>query len=315
MLYLNNIPIELRKFPNGEIVCNIEDVLDKWMKEVCHVGKFTYYLTFNCYPSDLNDNVSLSDLIMQLLLVVNAIKNHSFYQLNKNICAIDLYIPMLPYSRQDRWMGDGTSVSNKVFIELLNNLKLNNIFTNDIHSDSSRVLFDSGVLCENTQSKCFLDMIDRNNDLFELFDSILFKMFNITNNEQIVFISPDSGAYKKVFDVAQDVSRKYNINVDVVTAQKHRDLKTGQINSTEIELSHIFKDKNVQSKIHFFIIDDLCDGGKTFIELSKAIDANLSNIEANYTKNLFVTHGLFTKGREVVERHFDKVYAYNDLLN
>ena len=243
MLYLNNIPIELKKFPNGEIVCNIEDVLDKWLKEVCHVGKVTYYLTFNCYPSDLNENVSLSDMIMQLLLVVNAIKNHSFYQSNKNICAIDLYIPMLPYSRQDRWMGDGTSVSNKVFIELLNNLKLNNIFTNDIHSDSSRVLFDSGVLCENTQSKCFLDMIDRNNDLFEL--------FNIMKNEQIVFISPDSGAYKKVFDVAKDVSRKYNINVDVVTAQKHRDLKTGQINRTEIELSHVFKNKNVQSKIHF----------------------------------------------------------------
>ena len=50
MLYLNNIPIELKKFPNGEIVCNIEDVLDKWLKEVCHVGKVTYYLTFNCYP-------------------------------------------------------------------------------------------------------------------------------------------------------------------------------------------------------------------------------------------------------------------------
>ena len=309
MLYLNNIPIELKKFPNGEIVCNIENVLDKWLKEVCHVGKFTYYLTFNCYPSDLNENVSLSDMIMQLLLVVNAIKNHSFYQSHKNICAIDLYIPMLPYSRQDRWMGDGTSVSNKVFIDLLNSLKLNNIFTNDIHSDSSRVLFDSGVLCENTQSQCFLDMISKTPTLSKIFNS----------NEKIVFISPDSGAYKKVFDVATIISNTYKMDVELVTAQKYRDLETGQINSTVIDLSHLSQYMDTQIKddakyqFHLFIIDDLCDGGKTFIELSKAIDNNLDNAKCKYTKNLFITHGLFTKGREVVEQHFDNVYAYNEL--
>lgn len=212
---------------------------------------------------------------------------------------------MLPYARQDRWMGDGTSIANKVFIDLLNNLKLDGIFTNDIHSDSSRVLFDDGVLMERTQAECFLDAIRHTPTLSKLFKS----------KEKIVFISPDSGAYKKVFDVAAIVSKAYNMDIEIITAQKHRDLKTGKINSTAIDLSHLATPASNldETNLHLFVIDDLCDGGRTFIELSKAIDVSLNNTKCKYEKNLFITHGLFTKGKEIVEQHFDNVYAYNEL--
>ena len=322
MLYLNKRLIELKKFPNGEVICDIENVLNEWYKDRCSFksddGKFIYELKLDCYPSDLNNTstghdvadsttASISDMIIQLLLVVNAIKNDSFYKLNKDCCLIYLDIPMLPYARQDRWMGDGTSIANKVFIDLLNNLKLDGILTNDIHSDSSRVLFDDGVLIERTQAECFLDAIRHTYTLSKLFKS----------NEKIVFISPDSGAYKKVFDVAAIVSKQYNMDIEIVTAQKHRDLKTGQINSTTIDLSHLatsHSNKKENQKFHLFVIDDLCDGGKTFIELSKAIDVSLNSVKGEYTKNLFITHGLFTKGKKIVEQHFDNVYAYNDLF-
>ena len=324
MLYLNKRLIELKKFPNGEVICDIEDVLNEWYKDRCSFksddGKFIYELKLDCYPSDLNNTstghdvaastsvaASLSDMIIQLLLVVNAIKNDSFYKLNKDCCLIYLDIPMLPYARQDRWMGDGTSIANKVFIDLLNNLKLDGILTNDIHSDSSRVLFDDGVLIERTQAECFLDAIRHTYTLSKLFKS----------NEKIVFISPDSGAYKKVFGVAAIVSKQYNMDIEIVTAQKHRDLKTGKINSTAIDLSHLatsHSNAKENPKFHLFVIDDLCDGGRTFIELSKAIDVSLNSVKGGYTKNLFITHGLFTKGRKVVEQHFDNVYAYNDLF-
>ena len=313
MLYLNNYLIELKKFPNGEVICDIEDVLNELYKDKCSFknnnDEFIYDLKLDCYPSDLN-GTSLSDTIIQLLLVVNAIKNDSFYKLNKDCCLIYLDIPMLPYARQDRWMGDGTSIANKVFIDLLNNLKLDGIFTNDIHSDSSRVLFDDGVLIERAQAECFLDMINHTYTLSKLFKS----------KEKIVFISPDSGAYKKVFDVAAIVSKAYNMDIEIITAQKHRDLKTGKINSTAIDLSHLATptpasnlEKLDETNLHLFVIDDLCDGGRTFIELSKAIDVSLSNTKCKYEKNLFITHGLFTKGKEIVEQHFDNVYAYNEL--
>lgn len=323
MLYLNNHLIELKKFPNGEVICDIEDVLNELYKDICSFKnndeKFIYELKLDCYPSNLNNTstghgvaastaASLSDIIIQLLLVVNAIKNDSFYKSNKDCCLIYLDIPMLPYARQDRWMGDGTSIANKVFIDLLNNLKLDGILTNDIHSDSSRVLFDDGVLIERTQAECFLDAIRHTYTLSKLFKS----------NEKIVFISPDSGAYKKVFDVAAIVSKQYNMDIEIVTAQKHRDLKTGKINSTAIDLSHLVATPHSNTKenlrFHLFVIDDLCDGGRTFIELSKAIDVSLDSVKGGYTKNLFITHGLFTKGRKAVEQHFDNVYAYNDLF-
>lgn len=56
------------------------------------------------------------------------------------------------------------------------------------------------------------------------------------------------------------------------------------------------------------------NGGRTFIELSKAIDVSLDSVKGEYTKNLFISHGLFTKGKKVVEQHFDNIYAYNDLF-
>jgi ribose-phosphate pyrophosphokinase len=51
--------------------------------------------------------------------------------------------------------------------------------------------------------------------------------------------------------------------------------------------------------IHCFVVDDICDGGATFIELAK----HLSN-PASLT--LCVTHGIFSKG---VERLFDAGYT------
>ena len=109
------------------------------------------------------------------------------------------------------------------------------------------------------------------------------------------------------------------MDIEIVTAQKHRDLKTGQINSTAIDLSHLamptsYSNTKENPKFHLFVIDDLCDGGRTFIELSKAIDVSLNSVKGEYTKTLFITHGLFTKGRELVEKHFNNVYAYNDLF-
>jgi ribose-phosphate pyrophosphokinase len=62
-----------------------------------------------------------------------------------------------------------------------------------------------------------------------------------------------------------------------------------------------------QSTGDILIIDDLCDGGKTFIE------------EAKYLKKLFpdkklylqVTHAIFSKGINVVADHFERIFCTN----
>lgn len=57
-----------------------------------------------------------------------------------------------------------------------------------------------------------------------------------------------------------------------------------------------------------WIVDDLCDGGATFISAADVIFDRFEYEELN----LFVTHGLFSKGKEELSRHFDNVVAHFD---
>jgi hypothetical protein len=55
------------------------------------------------------------------------------------------------------------------------------------------------------------------------------------------------------------------------------------------------------------IVDDICDGGATFISASKYLKEFLPNTELK----LFIYHGLFTKGIDHVARHFDEIICTN----
>ncbi len=57
-----------------------------------------------------------------------------------------------------------------------------------------------------------------------------------------------------------------------------------------------------------WVVDDLCDGGATFISAADVIFDRFEYEELN----LFVTHGLFSKGKEELNRHFENVVAYFD---
>jgi ribose-phosphate pyrophosphokinase len=55
------------------------------------------------------------------------------------------------------------------------------------------------------------------------------------------------------------------------------------------------------------IIDDICDGGKTFLELGK----KLKELGAKSVL-LHVTHGIFSKGRDAMFPYVDVVTAKYD---
>ena len=84
---------------------------------------------------------------------------------------------------------------------------------------------------------------------------------------------------------------------------KQRDVSTGEIVATTID-----KDA-VMCYDTFFVVDDICDGGRTFIELGKAIRDTKSNAKLV----LCVTHGIFSKGKEVLKPMFDEILCINDL--
>ena len=122
-----------------------------------------------------------------------------------------------------------------------------------------------------------------------------------TDYSKMRLISPDAGALKKVYDVAESIGYKE----EIVIASKHRDVKTGKITHTDVPISVHDADKD------FFILDDIIDGGRTFIEIAKALR------EKNATGKILLvaTHGIFSAGLKPLNEHFDGIYTTNSYID
>jgi ribose-phosphate pyrophosphokinase len=183
-------------------------------------------------------------------------------------------MPYCAYSRQDRVCNEGESFSLKVFSKLLNSLNIDRIQTWDNHSDVSSALLDN---CTNIPVN-------------ELLTSL--PALSITYD---FFISPDAGANKKV----QACSKQFNI--PMLRADKIRDTATGRISDTII-----YATPEQLNNSHVLIIDDLCDGGKTFTELANAIHS----ISPTCKVDLYITHGFFSKGIEpLIESGINHIFT------
>jgi ribose-phosphate pyrophosphokinase len=191
---------------------------------------------------------------------------------------------------------------------------------------SDRVFTDDGIHyirdivapIINSQNYKMVRVLDPHSDVIqaciknfkELQTSFRIKSFQsfLTDNQKtisdILFVIPDSGAKKKFFtlDIYQYIKR-IGGDINIVSADKMRDIKTGNIISTVINIPEEYKNKDI------FIIDDICDGGRTFIELANKIKEN----GHQGTMNLMVTHGIFSKGIDIVAEYFDNIYTTNSI--
>ena len=215
-----------------------------------------------------------NDIIM-LLLTVNAVRNIKFDTV------IDLIIPYFPYARQDRIANPGEALSVKVMANLINSLELNSVTIYDPHSDVTTALLNNCIVL--SQLGIFVNS----------------GLLNTVQGKNLTLVSPDAGAEKKIFAIAKAL-QKSQYNVDIVCAEKVRDTLTGNISGTKIHGD--VNNKNV------IIVDDICDGGRTFTELAKVLKEN--GAQDIY---LSITHGIFSQGLEVFEEHFKNIYCANIL--
>ena len=175
--------------------------------------------------------------------------------LGRNFNEITLHMPYLPYARQDKPISNESTFALQSFARLLNALELDEVTTSDVHSNIPEYVI------KNFYSYTPRIPIDLTLDK--------------TKSDVICF--PDNGAklrYKR------DLSY---LNKIYVHGEKTRDQKTGHI--TKYELFGDVQDRDV------LIVDDICDGGMTFILLAK----ELYNGGAK-TVNLYTTHGIYSKG-------------------
>ncbi|USH04356.1 ribose-phosphate diphosphokinase [Grimontia kaedaensis] len=212
---------------------------------------------------------SSSDL-MKLLMTTDAIKRATF-----DAVPIELTLPYFPYARQDRVCVEGEALGAAVMASLINQQGFAKVTLWDVHSDVST------ALVERVNNVSQAEIFTKCEALVELM-----------NSDEVILVSPDAGASKKT----QKLAEIFDGRPSVIQAQKVRDLKTGEIVKTVIE-------GNVEGK-SVLIADDICDGGRTFIELAKVLkSAGADKV------SLFVTHGIFSNGMAVFDGFIDEVYT------
>lgn len=189
--------------------------------------------------------------------------------------AIRLTIPYLPYARQDRVCNAGEALSIRVLADIINAQKYYSVEVWDAHSDVSVALIDR---CTNRPPEDFLSDFEGR--------------FNKANT---ILVAPDAGSIKKVSSIGK------KLNMPFVRADKTRAI-TGEITGTVVYSDHIDgKD--------FLIVDDICDGGRTFIALAEQLRPL-----TNGRVLLYVTHGIFSYGTAVFDGIIDTVLVANSFV-
>lgn len=213
------------------------------------------------------------DDLMKLLLLEDAVEGVIAEE-----TSIHLILPYLPYGRADRRFVSGDCHGARVFEYLLSPY-FNSIWTLDKHNLTSPL----GV--RNVPPT---DIIYRAASDF----ARRFGCFTI--------LFPDEGARKR-YNLSWDVvgNNHEAFGVHYAHATKIRDSVTGELKGFDVP----------EIKGPTLIVDDICDGGGTFVGIAKSGKIN------DGPKGLYVTHGIFSKGVEVLTDLFDRVYTTDSYQN
>ena len=203
-----------------------------------------------------------------LCLAVDALKR-------MQVEIVDLYIPYFPAARQDRVMIKGEPLSVKVYADLINSLGFKRVFVFDAHSEVTPAVLNN---CEVIANHKFIASV----------------MEEICN--QGILISPDGGALKKIYKVSEFLG-----GVEVVECSKSRNVKTGKLSGFKVYADDL-RGKDC------LIVDDICDGGGTFIGLAE----ELRNKNAGKLY-LAISHGIFSKGFSELSSSFERIFTTNSV--
>ncbi len=220
----------------------------------------------------INSRCNNSASFMRIAMAVDSLQR-------QGVDDIELFIPYLPYSRQDRVCANGESFSLKVLCRMLADLNLTRIITYDIHSNVAPVLLDNLINYDNSR---------------EVMDFIDYLDLSAIN---IALICPDIGAVKKTQWLIQ---KHRGLFKTAIYGQKVREEGTGKITISPI--------KEDLSGCVALVVDDICDGGATFVEIGKALHE--AHVDQSY---LFISHGVFSKGLGELKKYYKKIGTTNSI--
>lgn len=211
--------------------------------------------------------------LVELILVADALKRMGNTLGN-------LYIPYLPYARQDRVDLPGRSLSLKAIASVIDSLGFQSITVMDPHS--------------LVAAACFTNTRFITEPVLPHFIQWLVKAKIDTSSMAIV--CPDAGAEKRCLEVAK------HFGCPIIQCSKVRDPKTGKLERYTAPFNYPIVD-------NYIVVDDICDGGGTFNLLAEALRIKKEKL------SLFVTHGIFSKGFDELALYYSNIGYTNSWGN
>lgn len=196
----------------------------------------------------------------------------------RNYPEFDLILPYVPGARQDRLMSDDSDMlfTIKSVANVINRLiNIRSVKILDPHSDVTPALLD----------RCHVYGTD----------FIWGRDFYHSSFGYDGVIAPDLGAVRRAIKVAELMQVP-----EILQGWKKRDTDTGKLSGFGIQ-------QPSRGNGHYLVVDDICDGGGTFLGLADEIDKFGS-------ADLYVTHGIFSRGTKDLLGRYKKIFTTDSIV-
>lgn len=280
----SDIKYKVSKFPDGQQQINIlgietEEVFNK------PEPSFGRYMEKIIKPINKSFEIIIKSRLnnfLDLELIICSVASLR----SLGIKEIHLYVPFFLGSRSDRKFEKGSNNYLKdVICPIINSLNFESVTCIDSHSDVLEACLNNFVKKDNLGLVQFAQT-----QIYE-------RMTKTELHSKYVLVSPDGGALKKIYKLAEQIG----FNGDIITCSKSRDTE-GKLTKTKVPDYDLNKDA--------IIIDDICDGGRTFTNIINAIKVKRNG---GHTGKFYlvITHGVFSAGFKDLLQYFDGIYCTN----
>jgi len=169
----------------------------------------------------------------------------------------------------------GEALSAMVFCDLINAQGYASVTITDPHSAVVTALIERA------------SVVDASVFVRQVLDADVFA-------QGVTLLAPDAGARQRVEALAARLGGR-----DTAFAEKRRDPSDGRI--VEMRFPAALPAQPI------LVVDDICDGGRTFIELARA-----AREVTDQPLYLYVTHGIFSRGLDALRGDYAGVFTAYD---